>query len=92
MINVELDEAAENRLRARAEAKGLQAEAYAKELLEGLLMPNGERSSDDIESDPTGEPFPVLAGYVPALSNTSSINGDLAILLRRRHVYRSAVA
>jgi hypothetical protein len=71
MITVELNENAEHRLRANAQARGLPAEAYAKELLEGLLLPNGEHKRDGghrTEAESAAEPFPVLEGYVPALA------------------------
>lgn len=70
MITIALNEAAEDRLRAKAEAKGLDAEAYAKELLEGLLLPptgtgqNGHTNTEDHDD----EPFPVLEWYVPSLT------------------------
>lgn len=70
MITIALNEAAEDRLRAKAEVKGLPAEAYAKELLEALLLPSAElgQSGHLTEEVPSGEPFPVLEGYVPTLT------------------------
>ena len=40
MLTIELNETAEERLRAEADAKGVPVEAYARELLEGVLMPS----------------------------------------------------
>ena len=54
MLTIELNETAEERLRAGAEAKGVPAEAYARELLEGFLSPSiGERLVEQWREDGT---------------------------------------
>ena len=40
MLRIDLDQSAEDRLRTEAEAKGMPAEAYAKEILERMLLPS----------------------------------------------------
>ena len=69
MITVALNEAAEDRLRAKAEAKGLHAEAYAKKLLEGLLLSStGTGQNRHAANEMPDESFPVLEGCIPPLT------------------------
>lgn len=52
MLTIELSEAAEERLRAEASAKGVPPEVYAREILEALLLPAvGQRLANHWERD-----------------------------------------
>lgn len=52
MLTIELNQTAEERLRAEAAAKGMAAEVYAREILEGLLLPlAGQRLVDHWRHD-----------------------------------------
>jgi hypothetical protein len=68
MIHVKLNENAESRLRATAEAKGIPAEVYAKELLESALdLPEQNGDAQSARE--------ALANYIGAI-DTSTIKAD----------------
>ena len=68
MIHVDVNEDAEHRLRSHAEAKGIPAEAYAKELLESALNAPDQNGSAQSARE-------ALADYVGAI-DSSAFKGD----------------
>jgi hypothetical protein len=64
MIHVDLSHDAETRLRSNAEAKGIPAEAYAKELLEGALA-----APEDNGAAPSARE--ALADYIGAIDRST---------------------
>jgi hypothetical protein len=64
MIHVDLNEDAENRLRSNAEAKGIPAEAYAKELLESVLDTPEQNGAAQSARD-------ALADYIGAIDSST---------------------
>lgn len=68
MIYVDLNQDAETRLRSNAEAKGIPAEGYAKELLESALHTPDQNCATQSARE-------ALADYIGAI-DSSSFNAD----------------
>lgn len=54
MLTIELNETAEGKLRAEAKTKGVPPEVYAREILEGVLLPartEGQKLLDELEEE-----------------------------------------
>lgn len=64
MITIDLSQSAESRLRAHADAMGIPAEAYARELLESVLTTPATN-----ENGPSA--LEALAGYIGAIDSST---------------------
>lgn len=69
MITVELNENTEYRLRAKADAEGVPAEAYARELLESALAEAATPTND--QNGAAQSAREVLADYIGAIDSST---------------------